>query len=235
MVDLNEVNVRIGDKYTFNDWGLKLSSMTIEFPETKKNLVNIPGADGSIDLTEALGDVAYKNRQLEFVFDALGAYENWHVLCTDIADYLHGRTMKIILDTDPYYYYLGRLDLETEKTDDTIHEIVLSGEVDPYKYELQSSMEDWLWGPFNFRTGIIRNYKNLNVNGSRTVNIIGRRKPIVPTIISDADMTVAFNGKTYRVRAGEQKIYRILIREGNNYLTFSGKGTISIDYRGGIL
>lgn len=232
---MKEINVRIGEKKTYDDWGLMLSSMTIGFPEAKKNLVNIPAADGSIDLTEALGEIAYKNRPLEFVFDAMGFYDSWHGLCTDIANYLHGRRMKIILDTDPYYYYIGRLELDTEKTDDVLHEIVLSGDVDPYKYELQSSTERWLWGPFNLRTGIIRNYKDLKVEESRVLNIPGRRKPIVPTIIASAAMSVEFGGKSYALRAGEQKIYRIVIREGDNRLTFRGNGTVSVDYRGGML
>lgn len=232
---MDGVNVRIGDKKTFDDWGLMLSGMSIGFPETKTNLVNIPAADGDIDLTEALGDISYKNRPLEFVFDAVGFYNTWHGLCTDIANYLHGKKMKIILDTDPYYYYIGRLELDTSKTDDVLHEIVLAGDVDPYKYELQSSIERWRWGPFDLRNGIIRNYKDLEVDGSRTVHIPGRRKPIVPTISSSADMTVEFAGKTYALKKGEQKIYRIVIREGENWMTFIGNGTISIDYRGGIL
>lgn len=232
---MKEVNIRIGEKRTFNDWGLLISGMTIGFPETKSNLVDIPATDGSIDLTEALGEVAYKNRHLEFVFDALGKYESWHGLCTEIANYLHGKKMKIILDTDQGYYYIGRLELDTTKSDDTIHEIVLAGDVEPYKYELQSSLEPWRWDSFSFKTGVIRNYKDLKVSGSRTVKIMGLRKPIVPTIISNSVMTLSFGGRTYNIKAGEQKLYRLIIREGENFLTFSGNGTISIDYRGGIL
>lgn len=232
---MKEVNIRIGEKKTFDDWGLKLETMVIGFPEAKTNLIDIPGADGNMDLTEALGEIAYKNRSLEFTFSAIGNHENWHGLCTDVANYLHGKKMKIILDTDSYYYYIGRLSLDTSKTDDVLHELVITGDVDPYKYELQSSLEDWLWDPFNFRTGVIRNYKDLAVNGSRTLRITGSRKPIVPTIIASAAMTVTFGGKSYGLQAGEQKIYRIVIREGENLLTFTGNGTVSVDYRGGIL
>lgn len=232
---MKEVSIRIGEKNTYGDWGLRASRISVGFPEAKTNLIDIPGADGSADLTEALGEIPYKNRNIEFVFDAVGTYESWHGLCTDIANYLHGKRMKVILDTDPYYYYIGRLHLDSTKTDDTLHEIVLTGDVDPYKYELYSSVEDWLWDSFNFKTGIIRNYKDLQVKGSRTVNIPGRRKPTVPTIISSAAMSVSFAGKEYAVRAGEQKIYRIVVREGANCLTFTGNGTVSIDYRGGIL
>lgn len=232
---MSEVNIKIGDKKTYDDWGLKIEEILIGFPEPKTNLIDIPGADGNIDLTEAMGEISYKNRQIEFTFDAMGSYENWHGLCTDIANYLHGKRLKVILDTDPYYYYIGRLSLDSKKTNDTLHEIVIAGDMDPYKYEMQSSLEDWLWDPFNFRTGIIRNYKNIQVDGSKTLKITGRRKPIVPTIIASNAMTVSFEGKTYALVAGEQKIYRIVVREGENWLTFSGNGTISVDYRGGIL
>lgn len=232
---MSEVNIKIGDKKTYDDWGLQLTKIAIDFPEPKTNLIDIPGADGVVDMTEALGEIAYKNRKVRFYFAVLGSYENWHSQCTLIANYLHGKRLKVILDTDPYYYYIGRLQMETTKTVDILHEIVITGDMDPYKYEMQSSLEDWLWGPFSLRTGIIRNYKNLVIVGSRTLKITGRRKPIVPTIIASVSMTVDFGGERYELEAGEQKIYRIIIREGINYLTFEGNGTISIDYRGGIL
>lgn len=204
-------------------------------PETKTNQTDIPGADGVLDLTEAMGPVRYKNRELQMVFDVLGTPDKWHNVTSMIANYLHGQRLKVILDTDPYYYYIGRLSLDSSKSNYLINQITISGDMDPYKYELQSSLEDWRWDSFNFRTGIIRNYKNLQVKGSRTVSIPGRRKPIVPTIIASTAMKVTFLGKQYSLQAGEQKVYGITITEGDNYLIFSGEGTVSIDYRGGIL
>lgn len=220
---------------TYDDWGLKLRHLIVGMPEAKTNSADIPGADGVLDLTEAMGPVRYKNRELQMVFDVPGTPDKWHNITSMIANHLHGQRLKVILDTDPYYYYIGRLSLDSGKSNYLINQITISGDMDPYKYELQSSMEDWLWDPFNFRTGIIRNYKNLNVSGSRTVNIIGRRKPIVPTIITNAAMAVTYLGKRYELQAGEQKVYGIMITEGANYLVFSGEGTVSIDYRGGIL
>lgn len=234
-VDVDQVNVQIGEKKTYDDFGLRLSSIAIGFPEAKTNLIDIPGVDGSVDLTEALGEIAYKNRSMELVFDALGEYEPWHALCTQIANYLHGRRLKVILDTDPYYYYIGRLTLDTSKTNETLHEVVISGDMDPYKYELLSSMDEWLWDPFSFVDGVIRYYKQMSVQGSRTIRIPGRRKPVVPTITSSAAMTVSFEGKSYVIRSGIQKVYGIVIREGEQELVFNGTGTVSIDYRGGVL
>lgn len=229
------MNVTLGDKKTCDDWGLKLQNLVVGMPDAKTNQTDIPGADGVLDLTDAMGTVRYGNRELQMVFDVMGELDKWHGVTSEIANYLHGQRMKVILDTDPYYYYIGRLSLDSGKSDYLMNRVTISGNMDPYKYELQSSLEDWLWDPFNFRTGIIRNYKNLQVKGSRTVNIIGRRKPIVPTIISSAAMTVSFGGKQYSIQPGEQKVYEISIIEGDNYLVFTGDGTISIDYRGGIL
>lgn len=232
---MREVNVRIGDKKTFDDYGLRLAHVSIGFPEAKTNLIDIPGADGSLDLSEALGDVVYKNRKIELEFDALGAYEAWHLLCTNLANYLHGKKMKVILDTDPYYYYVGRLELSTKKSDDTLHTITLEGTMDPYKYELQSSLEKWLWDPFCFRVGIIRQYKDLKVNGNLTLTIPGLKKRIIPTITSSTDMSVQFEGKTYPLKSGINKVYKLVLKEGENRLTFTGTGTVSVDYRGGLL
>ena len=229
------MNVTIGEKKTFDDWRLKLRSLVIGFPEAKTNTVDVPGADGLLDLSEALGAVRYGNRELEMIFDVMGEPERWHSLTSQIANYLHGQRLKVILDSDPGYYYIGRLALESEKSDDLTNQITILGDMDPYKYELLSSLDDWLWDTLDFETGIIREYKELEVNGSRTVTIPGTRKEIIPTIIASAAMQVEWKGTRYDVPAGESKLYAISLVEGENILIFYGNGTVSIDYRGGIL
>ena len=56
-----------------------------------------------------------------------------------------------------------------------------------------------------------------------------------PTFIASADMSVIFEGITYNLKAGSQKVYDIFLCEGKNELTFTGKGTVSINYIGGSL
>lgn len=229
------MNVTIGEKKTYDDWGLKLQLLVIGLPEAKTNTVDVPGADGTMDLTGALGNVRYNNRKIEMVFDVMTEPERWHSLTSQIANHLHGRRLKVILDSDPGYYYIGRLALNSEKSDYLTSRITISGDMDPYKYELLSSLEDWLWDPFSFETGIIREYGNLEVDGSLTVTIPGTRKEMIPTIITSAAMQVEWKGARYDLPAGESKLYAISLAEGENVLTFYGNGTVSIDYRGGIL
>lgn len=229
------VNVIIGERKTYDDWGLKLLNLFVGFPDAKINQLDIPGADGLLDLTQSMGPVRYGNRELKLIFDITGDPGKWHAIASTVAGHLHGRRLKVILDSDPGYYYMGRLSISSEKSNYLMNRVTVTGDMEPYKYELQSSLEDWLWDPFDFTSGIIRNYKNLRVEGSLTVTIPGRQMAVVPTITASTAMTVAFRGGKHMLRAGEQKIYAITITEGDHDLIFTGYGTVSIDYRGGIL
>lgn len=233
--------VTFGEKHSFNDWRLLLSERpNISPPEVKTDYIDIPGGDGSLDFTESLsGDVKYKTRLLECTFVTLKTRKKWTDLYSEIMDCLHGQKMKIILDEDPGFYYIGRVSVNEWKSSEKYSTIVVDAEVDPYKYERFSSLEEWEWDSFNFENGIIRDYKDLEVNGSLSITIEGRRKRIIPEItVSSSDgsgMQVEFEGNTYALEDGTTRILNISIKEGANTLNFTGNGTVSIDYRGGRL
>lgn len=227
--------VRFDDKHSYDDFGLILTSVILPNPEPKTYELEVPGADGSMDLTELFGSVKYHTRTISFTFAFSSGHWQRYARNSEVANALHGQKMKLILDEDPSYYYIGRVNFKEWKVDKSIGRLEIGVTADPYKYELQSSLEEWLWDPFDFETGIIREYRNIRVDGSLTINIPGRKKPVTPVIISSTAMTVTFDGRQYDLMAGEQKIYGITIMDGDNYLTFKGNGIISIDYRGGIL
>lgn len=97
-------DVQIADFKTFTDWGLKLESMSISFPEAKTDQVDIPGANGLLDLSEVNGQICYKNRTLTLNFSLLDDYTEWHDLSSKIAKVLHGKVIKCVLPDDPNYY-----------------------------------------------------------------------------------------------------------------------------------
>ena len=225
----------IGTKHT-DTWGLRLKQINVSMPAAKTMTIDIPGADGILDLSEILSnDIKYGNRDIELVFDLLNDYYNFPSISSDIANFVHGRKHKIILDTDPSFYYLGRLQIDNKKSDFRIGEIVISGDVEPYKFEKYSGLEEWLWDDFNFNDGIIREYKDLIVIGTLVLNIPGRRKKISPIFITNSIMTVTFNSIIYQLPIGSTQVLDIELLEGDNILTFSGNGTASVDYRGGSL
>ncbi len=223
-------------KHTYNDWNLKWFKVEISSPAPRKNYINVPGMDGKLDLSESLtGEINYENRKIKLIFEVEGDYEKWSTISSEIMNFLHGRQAKIIIDTDKCFYYVGRFELTSTKEDYLYGELILSGDVGPYKYEVNSSLEDWLWNDFNFENGIIREYKDLQVVNKLTVNVVGRRKTVYPTIESSDNMKANFNGTIYDIKKGTYRYLDMGLKEGDNNIVFDGNGIISIDYRGGSL
>lgn len=233
--------VTFGSKHSYRDWGLILKSRPVISPPSPKTVyIDIPASDGVIDLTESLtGDVKFENRTITCEFNVLNARSEWSSIYSDILGFLHGQQMKVIFDEDPTYCYMGRFKVNEWKSDKKTSTITIEGNVEPYKLEMFSSLEDWVWDIFNFETGIAREYGNIRVDGNLTFTIEGNRKSVVPYFIVQSDdgtgMKVKFNGTIYNLSDGTNRVLNINLKEGMNTLYFIGTGTVSIDYRGGRL
>lgn len=231
-------SITIGEKNTWDDWHLIPSSRPLfNPPSVKENTVDIPGGDGVLDLTASLaGRPTYNNRTGSWTFYVQNGFKDWTVLYSEIMVYLHGQTFIAVLEDDPGYYYEGRFSVNSWKSDKDYSQIVIDYNVGPYKKDISSTGSDWLWDPFNFETGVIRNYKNLSVLTSLTVTVIGDMMENVPTIIASASgMQVEYEGETYSLSKGANVIPKIILRSGENTLTFTGEGIITIENVGGRL
>lgn len=230
------IGVLIGEKHTYNDWGLILTSKAISPPAPQLHMVSVPMRDGSIDLTETLTeDVKYSDRTITLNFAVVDPRNTWTSKISEIANYLHGKRFRIVCDDDVAFYYVGRVEINNWASDSRIGNLVIECTVEPFKYDLQSSAVDWEWDVFDFEDGIINETGELIVDGTRDITLICRRKRMFPTFTASSAMTVTFDGETYNLKAGSQKVYDIFFCEGENQLTFKGNGTISIDYIGGSL
>lgn len=234
-------SITFGDKNTWDDWFLVPSSRPVfNPPAPKTTYINIPGSDGQLDMTKALtGYVTYDCRKgsLEFIVD--NWHREWHELYSEIMDYLHGQTMKAVLEDDPLYYYEGCFTVNQWKSEPINSKIVIDYVVHPYKFDKYSSLDDWEWDTFNFETGVIREYKDLTVDRSLTIIIPGSRRPVVPEFTVETNdgngILVEYNGAIYSIPDGTSKMSSIVIKDGENTLTLVGYGTVSINYRGGRL
>ena len=228
-------SITIGDKNTWDDWHLVPTSRPlVNPPEVNTSYVTIPGASGSLDLTEALtGYPTYTNRTGSWEFIVMNGYGEWYSRYSEIMAYLHGKKFRAILDDDPNYYYEGRFSVASWVSPKNWSRITIDYNVGPYKIDLTSTDEAWLWDPFNFESDMIRNYGNITVSGTTTFTVNNDTMPVCPVINASAAMTVAFNGNTYSLAAGDNTIREILFREGENTLTFNGNGTVSIKMHGG--
>lgn len=228
--------VTIGEKHSYNDWGLILSEKVISPPAPKTSKVEVPMRDGSIDLTEALSDeIKFEDRLISLTFTVIDPIAEWSVKISEIKNYLHGKRMKIIFDDDLAFYYIGRVTVNKWTSNKNIGTLVVECVAEPYKYDLFTSAEDWEWDTFDFEQGIINETGQIAIDGSVTVSLVCRGKRMVPVFAASAPMTMLYEGATYNLLAASQKFYDIFLREGMNEFTFTGKGTVSIDYMGGSL
>lgn len=222
-------------------YGLRMLSMYIPQPNPKTNLISVPGASGSIDLSEVTGQVIYENRSgLEFAFVLIDrGYEVWADAVTKISMRIHGKKVKVIPDNDLNYYYLCRLCLDSRKSNNVTSSIVLTGTAEPFKYDLTASDEEWLWDPFSFETGIIRELSNVTIGGSENfVKILGGGKPAVPEFIvkESANLAITYKGKVFNMyMPGAYRFPAIKVGEQDVTLSFTGSGKLAIRYRGAYL
>lgn len=128
-------------------------------PKVRENYVDIPGAHGSVDLTDILiGRPLYENRTGSFTFyvdHTNEEYDRWDYAYDKLLNLLNGFKKKIILKDSPSYYYEGRLSVNEWKTDKLASQITLDYNVFPFKYMLWRTTDEWLWDPFDFIHGTI--------------------------------------------------------------------------------
>ncbi len=232
-----DYGILIGDKHTARDWELVCTKVEIESPEQRTQYVVIPGRDGYIDLSESLtGEPHFGNRNLKIsLIRRETDFRRWHVKASEISDYCHNINRRVIFDSDPGYYYEGRMSIESSKDFRGIDCFTISVDAQPYKRERFDSLEPWIWDIFCFEDGIIRNYKDLPVDGQRTLMIPGRRMKVVPVFECSSVMQLVYGGTEYMLPAGRSKVLDVRLGEGEHYLTFIGSGIVNVEYRGGRL
>lgn len=122
-----------GGIHSHRDLNLIQQTVEVDPAEPKLNLVEIPGADGAVDMTEQpAGRVTYNTRKITWTF-ALYPGESWDAKHQQVSNALNGRKCNITLDTDPGYYYQGRLSVTKHKIDNTLRQITVVAICQPYK------------------------------------------------------------------------------------------------------
>lgn len=223
------------EKHTFDDFGLRIISINIDLPDVKENKIKLSGADGYVDMTDYFG-AKYENRKITITCDMEDkTYERWTSAVSQVSNYVHGKKRKLVFDWDSGFYYVGRGKCKPDKDNRVYSDMKLTFDCEPYKYEFTATDEDWLWDPFDFETGIIREYANMTVSERLEFVALGSPMPVIPEFIASASMQVVFAGVTYEIKPGTNYFLDIEIKEGDNAMTFIGTGIVTVKYRGGSL
>lgn len=175
-------------KNTWDDWHLIPSTRPLfNPPSPKNNFMDIPGANGTVDLSDILSNKypVYNDRTGTIEFYVMNGYKEWFRAYSDIMNFCHGEKCKLILEDDPAYFYRGRVSVNAWKSEKDWSKIVLDYQVEPFKFELYSSVDRWEWDPFSFIDGIITNGDDWNngiiVDGTAVEKRIPvQRMPVCP-------------------------------------------------------
>lgn len=226
--------VTFGEKHSIRDFGLYLPEKPIiSTPQVQTRLISVPGSDFQLDLTEALdGQVHYEARQISFSFDAMYPRLEWPQRLAEIMRYLHGKRHRIVFDDDPDYFYEGRVTVGTPSFDSKLQHIPVTATVAPYKWEVVAGSSEWLWYPYP------RQYANISVTETTDIDIIDLVVPVRPTVQVTLEqgesMLLDYDGKTYVLQDGATDLQEI-IPPGSATFAFTGQGTVSVTFRGGML
>lgn len=222
-----ETGIYFGDIHSYYDLGLVLSSVDIPPATPKTNYIDIPGGDGSIDLTEVHGDVKYNDRECKFTFSVAKSINesDWEELKTNVNNALNGKTFKITLDKDADYYYLGRCSINEYAVNKRIRQIIVNARVAPWKYR-QS------------KTVVMLDISN----DAKTVYLGNGRKPVCPIVETTSEETyivrVPSDGFVYIFeRPGIHKNLDFQLKDGVNVVKIwaLSSGTVKITYQEGDL
>lgn len=212
------IGVTFDDLHSYDDLSLVLNSKTIEPPTPKTETVDIPGADGELDFTEFFGEVKFKNRKLAFNFSYIGLASTFTTELSAIQTALHGKKMKICLDDDPDYYYVGRVTVGTWTTQKGYFTIEITANCEPYKYAQTVT--------------VVSN----EVEDELEIMLENSRKSVIPKISTTGAITIAWDGASASLSAGNDQIIEdLILREGMTVVTVTGNAEVTFKYQEGAL
>lgn len=201
------------DLHSFNDFRLILSSKSIETPKIKTIEVEIDGSDGVVDLTDYFGEPKYGNRIIELNFSSIVPIAEFLEQFSEINNAIHGKKMKIVLDDDPDFYYVGRCSVSGWKWNGRVTELTIECNCEPYKYKMNKTIRT-----DNVSEGVVVNYSNL-------------RKRVVPTFTTDNPISFKFNNVTFTISAAGNYVFpEVTFEPGANRIEYLGAAKVTVEY-----
>ena len=122
-------------KNTWTDWFLIPTSRPVmSIPKPQSKFVEVPGMNGSYDLTNYLSsEPLYSDQVGSFEFLIDNGHADWLTIYQAIAIYLHGQRLRMTLADDSGWYYEGRFTIDEFKSDPNNSRITISYRVAPHR------------------------------------------------------------------------------------------------------
>lgn len=210
--------IAFGGLHSYRDLNLILSKKEIGAPPVKENKLDIEGADGSIDLTEVLGRPTYGDVTHKFTFSTIVPRSDFLTQYSMVKNALHGQKLRIVLDDDQAFYYVGRCYVSSFTDEKGIGTISVDCDCEPYKYKLSKTIV------------------TKAVDGTEAVVLTNGRKRAVPeiTIATDTSLNIVYQGvNIWDLGAGSYTLPDLELVQGDNVVTVTGTGNITFTWQEG--
>ena len=212
--------IRFGGLHSYNDLGLILGKKELGSPPVKEEKTNIPGADGTLDQTDFFGGPKYDDVTHRFDFSTLAPADEFPTIFTRVKNALHGRKMRIILDDDPLYFYLGRCHVSPFTSENNVGMISVDCDCGPYKYKIDQTVIAQV------------------VSGTQEIHLTNGRKRAVPEVqiyTESGSIRIEYQGNIWDLGTGVYTLPELELIEGVNAVIVTGTGTITFSWQEGDL
>lgn len=211
------MDMKIDGKSASEYYGLNLQSWAITTPVRKRYTVDIPCADGNVDLMEGLSAPRYEMRTLTATFRARST-EIWGISDMLMRE-LEGRTVNIVLPDDSDHYMIGRMHISSVGGK-PITEVSIYAECYPWRYAAQVTVVTCAASESEVEY---------------TLSNSGTRDAVPDVIVSD-QVVIAYGSNSMALGKGTYQLVALTI-PGNGQITIkvSGGGSVEIRYQEAIL
>ena len=114
--------VQFNEIHGYYDLGLIMSECIVHPAQPKTNYIEVPFSNGTIDLSEANGEIKFSDRTLDFIFSVKPC--NFEEKKTEVSNTINGLKCKITLDKDDEYYYSGRVSVNEHASEKNIGKLI---------------------------------------------------------------------------------------------------------------
>lgn len=193
------------------------SSLTVLFdkleldpPEQQTSYVDVPGRDGSIDMSEVLtGYPAYKDRTVK---------TNVWVTASDIAECdaiagkalaeLHGKTAELKFSFDTQHRYIGRVSVSNVRRNGLVVGFLLTARCEPYRFKEHVT-------------------ETADCAGGHWFELANGTAHVVPVFTASTEASIydPSTGESFDIQAGTFRIPDIVLKPGENRLFVATIGT----------
>ncbi|HFI0672551.1 TPA: phage tail protein [Streptococcus suis] len=227
--------VNFNNRNSFDDMGLKLTSIDIGIPDKKKVMVSIPFSNENYDFSSVYGGQLYEQRTITCKFELESATANPRLslmtLRTQVVNWLFGTIGLTRFEYEglPGYYFLA--EVQQNASFETIWKngaLEVPFKAYPFMISEKAEGSD-IWDDFNFELDAFQNVA-FEVNGSFDILLVNTGISLArPEITSTGNMTLTMRNQQFSIIPGS-RVYDFFTLEKENEIRIEGNGRISFKW-----